>query len=313
MQTVYLHVGYHKTATTFMQQSIFPNMKNVNYIHPEHIMEDLRRLRLNKLTDEHMDSLRDYFDSFTDEKPLLISYEGLSGSPFAPKKVKRQTAILKDLRRLFPSPDYDVYILVGLREQVDLLTSLYVQHIHQGGVMSAAKFIEYCRHNESLQNFHYHSYLKTIEELFGEDHLHIMVYEHFRRDSTNELMKLLNFMGEPDIPDYKAVKSVRKMNKSFGTMQVAAGRQMNRLFKTPIHPEGPLALIKLPHRNYLPTRYILQNKLSYWLHYKKYQLPDSLQSDLKAVYADSNAALSEDYELNLPESYFKQFIYKGKP
>lgn len=304
MQTIYLHVGYHKTATTFLQQSIFPNMKNVNYIHPERITEDLRRLRLNRLSDPQIDNIRDYFNSFNNGGPMLISYEGLSGSPFAPKKVKKQSTILKDLRRVFPSPDYDVHVIVGLREQVDLLTSLYVQHVHQGGAMNSEQFIKYCRHNESLQNFHYHCYLKKIEDMFGKDHLHIMVYEHFKDSSSEELLKLLNYMGEPEIPDYEITKSVRKMNKSFGTVQVALGRRLNRFFKTPIHPDGRFAWIKIPHRRYLPTRYILQNKVSYGLHYKKYHLPADLQTFLKNYYAEGNLTLANKYQLHLPDPYF---------
>src|SRR5699024_8685898 len=102
MRTIYLHVGYHKTATTFMQGSIFPNLENVNFIHPDYIMEDLRKLRLSRLSGYQVDLIRDEFDSFENDQPLLISYEGLSGSPFAPRKVKGQSAILKDLRRVFP-------------------------------------------------------------------------------------------------------------------------------------------------------------------------------------------------------------------
>ncbi|HIW12366.1 MAG TPA: hypothetical protein H9891_04320 [Candidatus Salinicoccus stercoripullorum] len=306
MRTIYLHVGYHKTATTFMQGSIFPNLKHVNFIHPDYIMGDLRKLRLGRLTGYQIDLIRDEFDSFENDRPLLISYEGLSGSPFAPKKVKKQREILKDLRRVFPADRYDVHIIVGLREQVDLITSLYVQHIHQGGVMDAGEYVQYCRSNGVLENFHYQNYLEEIEAIFGRDHMYIMIFEAFKKAPAEELQKLLNYMGEPEIPEYEEVKSVRKANKSFGTAQVALGRRMNQLFKTPIHPEGPVAMISLSHRNYLPTRYILQNKLSYGLHHKKYQLPINLQISLKKQYTQSNYELANQYELDLPKEYFME-------
>ncbi len=289
-----------------MQGSIFPNLENVNFIHPDYIMEDLRKLRLSRLSGYQVDLIRDEFDSFENDRPLLISYEGLSGSPFAPRKVKGQSAILKDLGRVFPKDQYDVHIIVGLREQVDLITSLYVQHVHQGGVMGAGEYIEYCRSNGVLENFHYQNYLKEIEDTFGRDHMYIMIFEDFKKAPAEELQKLLEFMGEAEIPEYKEVKSVRKANKSFGTMQVALGRRMNQLFKTPIHPEGPMALISLPHRNYLPTRYLLQNKLSYGLHHRKYQLPSNLQISLKKQYTQSNYELATQYELDLPREYFMQ-------
>lgn len=305
MQTIYLHVGYHKTATTFMQQSIFPNLKNVQYIDLFQVMKYLKQLRLNNLSDHQIKSIRAHFQSFNKEKPLLISYEGLSGSPFAPKKVKQQSTTLKDLRRVFPSSHFDVHVIVGLREQADLLTSIYIQHVHQGGVMDAAEFMEYCKKNGSLSNYHYDVYLKHIESLFGRNNLHVMFFEEFKAHPTKELLKLLSFLGEPKIPHYKPMTNVRRANKSYGRLQVALGRKLNHFFKTPIHPKGRLALIKLPNRNYLPTRYLLQNKLSYKLHYKKYHLPHSLQKDIKENYAKSNQSLADYYQITLPEKYMR--------
>src|SRR5690625_178961 len=209
MRTIYLHVGYHKTATTFMQGSIFPNLKHVNFIHPDYIMGDLRKLRLGRLTGYQIDLIRDEFDSFENDLPLLISYEGLSGSPFAPRKVKKQSGILKDLRRVFPADQYDVHIIAGLREQVDLITSLYVQRTSQGGVMGAGEYIEYARNHGVLESFHDQNYLKEIEDTFGRDHMYIMIFEEFKKAPAEELQKLLDYRGEPKIPEYKEVKSGR--------------------------------------------------------------------------------------------------------
>lgn len=305
MRKIYLHLGYHKTATTFLQRSIFPKMKNVNYIRQKYIQKDLRRIRVNKLSDLKIENIRDYFNSFNNRKPMLISYEGFSGSPFAPRKSKTQSSILKDLRRIFPASDYDVSVIVGIREQVELLTSLYVQHVHQGGIMDAKHFIKYCKNNGSLRNFHYQIYLKGIEEGFGKDNLYLMIYEDFKQNESKEMLKLLNYMGEPEIPQYEREGNVRKANKSYGTMQVAIGRKLNRFFKTPIHPKGRLAMFNIPNRNRLPTRFLLQSKFSYGLHYKKYKFPMNLQESLKQRYAKGNNELAQRYSLQLPGTYFK--------
>src|SRR5699024_4881427 len=98
MRTIYLHVGYHKTATTFLQQSIFPNLQHVNYIKKGRIKKESLRLRLKKLSDLDIGNIRDFINSFYNGQPTLISYEAFSGSPFSPKKTKRQARILKDLR-----------------------------------------------------------------------------------------------------------------------------------------------------------------------------------------------------------------------
>ncbi|WP_054754507.1 hypothetical protein [Piscibacillus salipiscarius] len=88
-KTIYLHVGYHKTATTFLQNSIFPNLKKVRHIKNKKIKKELYNLRVRKLSDEDINEIRAKFDRLGKEgKPTLISYEGLSGSPFKQKSLK---------------------------------------------------------------------------------------------------------------------------------------------------------------------------------------------------------------------------------
>lgn len=302
MRTVYLHLGYHKTATTFLQKSIYPKMQHVNYIKKGRIKKDLRRTRLKKLSDADIGNIRDDVNRFDNGRPMLISYEGLSGSPFSPKKTKKQGTILKDLRRIFPASDYDVRVIVGIREQVALLTSLYVQSIHHGGVLSGPDYIRYCERNGSLDNFHFHQYLHKIEEVFGRDRVYVMVYEYFRQHADEEMLKLLNYMGEPQIPPYEN----EDINKSLGKMQLAIARRMNHLFITGMHPQGRLAFFKPSKRRRIPSRVLLQNKVSFTLHYQRYVFPEDLQAELKQRFAEGNRKLAENYNLDLPDSYFPQ-------
>lgn len=133
MKTIYIHLGYHKTATTFLQRFIYPKMQQVNFIKQRYIRKPLRQIKLRKLPPKRIKQIRRTIQGFDDGRPLLISYEGLSASPFSTQQSKRNVQVLKDIRRVFPASDYDVHIIVSIREQVDLLTSLYIQHLHQGG------------------------------------------------------------------------------------------------------------------------------------------------------------------------------------
>src|SRR5699024_2447179 len=149
MRTIYLHLGYHKTATTFLQQSIYPKLEHVNYIKKKRIRRALNQIRLkSKMSEEDIRKISNRIEVFDNGQPLLISNEAFSASAFAPNKTKKQAKVLKDLRRIFPESAYDVYIIVGIREQVALLTSLYVQSIHHGGVLSGPDYIKYLEHNE---------------------------------------------------------------------------------------------------------------------------------------------------------------------
>ncbi|GAA0614076.1 hypothetical protein GCM10009001_34180 [Virgibacillus siamensis] len=307
MQKIFLHLGYHKTATTFLQQYIYPGMQQVNYVKQKDIKPDLRMIRLRrKISDEQINKIRQHFLRFDNGQPLLISYEGLSGSPFAVKKTKKQRGILRDLRRIFPPEEFDVRVIIGIREQAELFRSLYIQYIHQGGVLTAENYLKYCENNGSIRNFEFHRYLQLIEKLFGKDSLYVMVYEHFKQDTDKEMLKLLNYMGEDNIPTYTKATGVRKSNKSYGVLQLKMARRLNRFFKSPLYKEGIIPAVRIPKLGKLSPRLFLQNKLSFTLHYKPYQLSESLRQTIQSQFAEENRKLAETYQLDLPDSYWNK-------
>lgn len=289
-KTVYIHVGYHKTATTFLQKSIYPKLKNqITYLSRAHVQAYLYDIRHKKLSDKAITGLRNGFESMMEaEKPLLISYEGLSGNPMSTKKkVKDNHTILKDLRRVFPEESYDVHIIAGVRRQLDLLTSLYVQYVHQGGYKQAPAVFEEWEQLGVLNGYYYFSYMERIIQLFGKSNYYLMQYERFREDEMTELRNLLQYMGVTEVPEY----STSKVNRSYGTMQVKAARKMNYFLKTPFNPEAPV-----PTKRGRPlSRVMLQNEASFTLHYKRYSLPVSLQQILKTKYQGDNQLFFHHY------------------
>lgn len=170
--------------------------------------------------------------------------------------------------------------------------------------MTPEAYMAYCEHNGSLSNFHFDRYLQAIRDVFPENQPYLMVYEWFKSDADAEMSKLLGYMDEPNIPAYTDSQNMRKMNKSYGSMQVALARVLNRFFRSNLHKEGRVAFFKAKGRGRHPVRWLLQNRFSYGLHYKKYQFPDDLQSELKDKYIESNRHLAEQYDLQLPDTYF---------
>jgi hypothetical protein len=288
-KTVYIHVGYHKTATTFLQKSIYPKLTHqITYLSRRHIQPSLYKIRHKKLSETQILQLRSGIEEMTEpEKPLLISYEGLSGNPMSTKKkIKDNHAILKDLRRIFPGESYEVHIIVGVRHQLDLLTSLYVQYIHQGGYKHANAVFEEWERLGVLDGYYYFNYLEQVRHLFGSNY-YLMQYERFREDEMKELTNLLQYMGVTEVPEYSAAK----VNRSYGTMQVKAARKMNYFLKTPFNPEAPVPTKK----GHPLSRVMLQNRASFMLHHQKYFLPESLQQVLKAKYQSDNQLFFHHY------------------
>lgn len=299
MKKVYIHVGFHKTATTFLQRRIYPKMQNVTHIKNKHISETLYDIRLKSLTDGNIELIRDRFAKWEEGRPLLISYEGLSGSPFSQKRSKQQESILKDLRRVFPAESYDVRIIIGIREQVKLVTSLYLQYIHQGGTQKPETYFKEMQEFGVLDHFYYDRYLEMVEDIFGKDSYYCMVYETFNEDINKGLLELLEYMGEDAVPNY----SNTQVNRSFGAAQAKVGRRLNFLFKTNLNPNGKIPIRRFPIVGKVSPRRVLQSKASFKLHYKRYQLPEHLHKMLKEKYVESNKLLKKEYNLLLPDNY----------
>ncbi|WEG12876.1 sulfotransferase domain-containing protein [Pullulanibacillus sp. KACC 23026] len=303
MKTIYLHIGYHKTATTFLQRIIFPKLKQLNYINKTgEALKRMNQIRTKKLTKKEIESFRKFINKKDNGKPILISNEGFSGNPLHSKKTKKQFEVLEDLRKIFPPSEFDVHIIVGIREQVSLLTSLYLQYIKMGGVLDGSSFIEHCQQIGVLENFNFFHTLHKIEELFGRDRMYVMVYERFRDQFRDELLQLLNYMGEKEIPVYKDEEQLR--NKSLGQLQLTVTRRLNKLFKTSFNPQGKFSFIEVPGLGTLTPRRLIQNKWSNRIHYKSYRFPMDRQTAIKERYETGNRRLSEVYNISLPENYY---------
>ncbi|SFE11235.1 hypothetical protein SAMN05216238_108139 [Lentibacillus persicus] len=314
---VYLHVGFHKTATTFLQWKVFPQLSEVNLIKKADAKKLLTEVRLKKLSDNDIKRIRSGLESkVSDSGPILVSYEGWTGSPFSQKKSKSAYTILKDLHRLFPQEHYDVHLIIGIRKQVDIMTSLYVEFLHQGGTKTEEAYFEELRKNNKLRHYLYNDYLTTVEQLFGDNYF-VFIYENFKKEQENYLLRLLNYIGVENIPEYNNVR----LNRSYGVLQAKLARLLNKLFKSKKNPKGkiPQFSITLKRKNSrklaeiltgkpkrkvtISPRTLLKNNLSFKLHYKRYELPKTLQDEINQYYEEDNLKLAKRDNINLPEYY----------
>ncbi|HEX6922750.1 MAG TPA: sulfotransferase domain-containing protein [Bacillales bacterium] len=304
MRTIYLHIGYHKTATTFLQHVVFPELENVSYIEKKpRVKKRYNKVKKRKLSGKEVDEFRGMVNRNDTGDPILISHEGFCGTPLFFGNGQSQFEILEDLRRILPASEYDVHIIVGIREQVSLLTSLYVEHVKMGGTLKSHEYIKKLKKRKMLKDYNFYRYLQEIEKLFGRDRIYVMSYEDYKQNSSEELLKLLNLMGEPEVPSYN--DKVQFRNKSLGKRQVSIARRLNHLFKTQKHPQGILPIVKVPILGELSTRNLLQNKFNF-SRQQRYQFPKKLQSSLRQRYEEGNHNLANVYNLDLPQKFFVQ-------
>jgi hypothetical protein len=110
---LFLHVGLHKTGTTFLQRNVFPVWPGLTYLKWRNI-EYLIRLQAGNI--------------------YLMSCEGFSGATFA--SLDERCRGLHRLGAMFPG----AYPIIGVRRHGDFLASLYSQYIRYGGKESISGF-----------------------------------------------------------------------------------------------------------------------------------------------------------------------------
>ncbi len=291
-KTVYLHIGYHKTGTSFLQNEIFPKYSSVNFIRSKNILKQLRKIREEKLTEKDIDYIKRAFSTQLKKRKNLISWEALCGSYFWNNFDKDSLTILEDLYAIFSN--IYIKIILGMREQVSLITSLYKLYLHIGGVKSEYEFID----NLNLDKFKFTNYISALDSYFGFDNVYIYYFENFVKDKKTFLRNLVEFLGENEIPEYDDVIK----NRGYGELQVKLAKILNPCFKSRFNPNGIDYRKRIPRGDPIPRK-ILQNKLSYTLHYKKYRFPPDIRKKLKNFYIEDNKRLKEKYLPSLPSEY----------
>lgn len=113
-KNIILHVGLHKTGTTFLQEAVFPNIKDILYYYkPGHLYEltDVGKMKTLISNEEMSRSMPTRIDKFINLAALQIKYPNAK-------------------------------IIVGTRDLIPWLRSCYAQTIKTGSYKSYEKFLE---------------------------------------------------------------------------------------------------------------------------------------------------------------------------
>ncbi len=197
---IYIHLGLHKTATTFLQNVFFPslNKDEVLYINlRKENMEFLNYILLtNQLTYSDEKAKHLFFnkiDNYLKTKTkIVISDEQFSGSPW--NDVADRKTYFDRLNNIFR---HAKYILI-LRDEEEIVQSLYLQYIKGGGSCNWKKFLNYKKHplTFSLKSFiDYKTYVNYIIQKSKIDYLKIMRYDLLKNEPHLFLNNILDFIG----------------------------------------------------------------------------------------------------------------------
>lgn len=194
-----IHVGIHKTATTFMQKHFFPSLTGITYLS----LRDkhggfLQYLRNTDDFDFDASKARDLFykvsQSAETSAAILVSHEGFCGSPWDGAALRKRNC--DRLAATFP----EARIVVVLRNQRALLQSLYLQYIKTGGSAHWREFLTANRHPliNSASYYRFGEYVQYLFNLFGKEQVDILLYEDFLQDPADWLTKWCNLLDIPE-------------------------------------------------------------------------------------------------------------------
>jgi hypothetical protein len=227
-----IHVGYHKTASTWLQRCVFPYLSGVRYGEP--LLNDFVT---NLATADGRTFFADGFRSVLKQieglssAPLLLSNEGISGSLWDGSETGLRNAAR--LHRVMPG----ARIVVVVRRQDEMLRSVHAQYVNEGGTRPLREFLERgvegCRF--SLHHLEYDRLVGRYVELFGRDRVWVVAYEHLLARRDRFLDGLCEFMGA----ELTADVSRARLNHSLSWPSLWLLRSWNRLFRVSRFNQAP--------------------------------------------------------------------------
>lgn len=296
MSNTIIHIGMPRTATTFFQKNIFPNIPGYEYygIETTHFSEAFNQLQFadDSFYDQKM--VEELIKKW-EGKNVILSNEGFIGQSYNLNYINR-SIIASRLSTLFP----DAKILLVLRNQIDLIASLYsisllwretkdiddyiwstTQNKQIGYGPKSLKFNTYDDY-ENIVGYDYLSLIQLYKEKFP--HVEILLFEDFIHQPEQFANQLDVFFGLEKDKVLHLMKNNDPINESVTTKQAKKLTQLNK-FRF-------LTSSSLLNRFYLRRK---RNIMSTHKNGDKPYFSDQKANELKKLFHPLNKKLAQEY------------------
>src|SRR5262245_13961181 len=177
---IVLHVGFPKAGSTWLQQELWPRVRNARAIPRPVLRREL--LVPSPLGFDARAARRAVLGHGADR--VILSEEELVGNLHTGGlhgAMSREIA--ERLAHAFP----DAQVVILVRSQLDMVASAYKQYVESGGTGDIHRFLRpasspHKTPNFSLDFLDYDAHVKRYEALFGTDAVHVHPFEELRRD-----------------------------------------------------------------------------------------------------------------------------------
>lgn len=199
MGSIVIHIGFHKAASTYLQQRVFSRIQ-ANYV----FLAGYKRRILDMVqSDREFDerALKEWVDGEIRRKKTahdltVLSHEELSGHPHGYKSVD-PFVVAANLKQAYPNAK----ILIIIRNQFDYLLSLYKYRVAIKGEESRSleKFLNEEGGLGLFDKLEYDRIVKRYQSLFGKENVLVLPVELLRSDPEAFNAGIFAFLNVPPV------------------------------------------------------------------------------------------------------------------
>lgn len=218
-----IHIGYHKTGTSFLQKRIFESYPSV-----------FHRVRQTAIRDHLITPSPFLFSeasaiqfcqeemNYSDALYAVFSNEFLSSNPHGADSHSKYVA--DRLKACMP----DSQILIVIREQASMVYSSYAQYLRARGSYGIRDYIYSPIDGRfRLDHLQYHHLIGYYFDLFGKRNVLVLPYELLKASPVEFLEKLFAFLDIDELLNSINFDAREKVNQALSPCQLLLKRYMN--------------------------------------------------------------------------------------
>jgi len=306
MKNYIIHVGLHKTGSTFLQEEIFPLIKNFSFVSRPFTQHNHAFNKLQYAPDgvyEENEMVEELKNIKGDN--VLLSDEAFSGKVIYFNYINRDQ-IIRRFKKLFPKAT----IIIFIRGQADIIKSNYNQYIKAGGTKKIEEYVWASKEDFTYDDYVNKGKLPDIKSLYYNTNDYFVNMDNFLYSNIINSFKI-NFKNV-EVFLYEDIKNnperlTRKMKKIFGDnfddrnfKNISITSKINESF-------GEKKLKKQYFKNNFGYLVSLVLRFFPFFKYKDFGKIDFLNEEIKLHYINDNKIiLSKFPEINIgdyPDKY----------
>ena len=252
-----IHVGYHKTATTWMQAELFQPAHGFRMLasHEEIFARVVQPHGLWFEPGPMQALIAEREAGLPEGHCAVVSSEILTGHPFHGGQMSDDYA--RRLKAIAP----EARILISIRAQLRILPSIYMQYLLRGGTLTPERFFAGTDvpgfFGFRAEHFEYDRLVALYQALFGRDRVHVLTQESLQADIEAASAALAGFAGATAFAGL--VERARKVRgASYPEYAAPVLRRVNHLRASPMNPGPALPLDPSGHRLFRAAGYALR-------------------------------------------------------